>query len=230
MSIINQKACFQKNGFLVSTKKFCLSTTSLLTEFHSHFTKDSTVPIINIARKFFPILQKLSNSDPLFFDTLKQILGDKIDLIQCQLFPGLPGTSGFSPHQDGYYSDPNDPNGLVSVWIALDDVDVENGALCAWQPMPEEYAIHKPNLGGSGPKHNIPASEIGCTPPAGSLKVVLPVERGQYILLHPKLVHSSFPNVSNRSRRVILLIFTASGTTYNIGRGAKRESLQVLLP
>jgi hypothetical protein len=40
-----------------------------------------------------------------------------------------PGSVGFSPHQDDFYTRTDRPDDVITVWSAADRVDVENGAL-----------------------------------------------------------------------------------------------------
>jgi len=66
---------------------------------------------------------------PLLIKTVEAVLGGRVDLIQSQLMHGMPGTKGFSPHQDNFYNRANPRDGIVAAWMALEDVDKENGAL-----------------------------------------------------------------------------------------------------
>lgn len=108
------------------------------------------------------------------------------------------------PHQDGYYFCLV-PNEAATVWIALDDIDDENGAL--------GY------IRGSHKKGVLPhdASQVlgfsqGLT--AGARlelgeEVICRVNRGDVLVHHSLTVHFAGANTSRRSRRAIGLVYYA---------------------
>lgn len=58
------------------------------------------------------------------------LLGDDVVLKNCQLFNKTPGKSQATPaHQDGFYFMIM-PQAAVTLWLALDDANVDNG--CVW--------------------------------------------------------------------------------------------------
>jgi hypothetical protein len=59
----------------------------------------------------------------------KTLLGGEVELLGSQLMFNPPGSVGFSPHQDDFYTRTDRPDDVITVWSAADRVDVENGAL-----------------------------------------------------------------------------------------------------
>jgi phytanoyl-CoA hydroxylase len=83
-------------------------------------------------------MMRLENYDPYFRDLLKDgavqalaetVLGEKAEAVYLEYFNKPPGVSKPTPpHQDGYYFKLN-PSRAVTGWLALEDVDEENGCL-----------------------------------------------------------------------------------------------------
>ena len=80
----------------------------------------------------------MNQRDPYFADLLSNpkivglaqaLLQDEVIPKNVQFFSKPPGVGKATPpHQDGYYFC-LEPNEALTVWIALDDIDEENGAL-----------------------------------------------------------------------------------------------------
>ena len=106
------------------------------------------------------------------------------------------------PHQDGFYFCLV-PNAALTVWIALDDVDEENGAIHYWK---------RSHLGGVLP-HNA-SHVLGFSQGLASNsqaswgeETVCRVKRGDCLIHHSLMVHSAGPNPSHRTRRAIGLVY-----------------------
>jgi len=106
------------------------------------------------------------------------------------------------PHQDGFYFCIV-PNEALTVWIPLDDVDEENGAIHYWK---------RSHRGGVLP-HN--ASQVlgfsqGLAANAQASwgeETVCRVKRGDCLIHHSLMVHSAGPNSSHRTRRAIGVVY-----------------------
>ncbi|MEI8195038.1 MAG: phytanoyl-CoA dioxygenase family protein [Phycisphaerae bacterium] len=66
---------------------------------------------------------------PRVLDVLEALIGPDVLALQSMLFLKGPGKPGQGYHQDSYYI-PTFPDTLCGAWIAIDDVDEENG--CMW--------------------------------------------------------------------------------------------------
>ena len=67
---------------------------------------------------------------PALVSLVEQLIGPGIWVYFSQIFFKPPEGGGPKPaHQDNFYFGPNDPEGVVTAWIALDDATLENGCL-----------------------------------------------------------------------------------------------------
>ncbi|MEX2103819.1 MAG: phytanoyl-CoA dioxygenase family protein, partial [Bacilli bacterium] len=66
---------------------------------------------------------------PVVRGALAQLMDDEAVGVQSMYFFKEPGSPGQAAHQDFYYIK-DDPMTMVAAWIAMEDVDVENG--CLW--------------------------------------------------------------------------------------------------
>ena len=101
--------------------------------------------------------------------------------------------ASFGWHQDGGYI-PFDHDPYVTVWIALDDTTVENGAVFLLPRSPDDTATPvkhwwnedgKEYVGYDGPDPGIPAE----------------VSAGSIVIFSSLTLHRSSPNVTDRQRR-----------------------------
>jgi chlorinating enzyme len=141
---------------------------------------------------------------PVLLDYVEQLLGPDIMVWGATFFIKEPHTSNYvSWHQDLKYWGLNDSDAQVSAWLALSDVNIENGCM---KFLP---ATHK----GDMLEHVDTFSEqnvltrgqeavvdnLNCKP------IDIELKPGQVSFHHGKLLHSSAPNTSN-IRRVGLAI------------------------
>ena len=115
-------------------------------------------------------------------------------------------------HQDSLYWPLVTPkNTQVTAWIALDDVDEENG--CMWMvPETHTWGDHIDFLHGLKPTgfKSMPEVFEGCL----SKMKPCPVRKGAVHYHHALTWHGSDENISNRPRRAIALHFMDEQTTY----------------
>jgi len=130
-------------------------------------------------------------------------------------------------HQDAAYQWPIDPIDCASLWFALDDVSVENGAMevalgghrCGALPMRPTPALSDSQYFFSSQLQNSIAEEniqnfslIHCT-----------MARGECSFHHSMLPHSSPPNLTNRRRCAFVVRYCKSNTKLMIHPGMPRE-------
>ncbi len=65
---------------------------------------------------------------PRILDVLESLIGPDVLAMQSMLFLKGPGKPGQGFHQDSYYI-PTYPDSLCGAWLAVDDVDEENGCM-----------------------------------------------------------------------------------------------------
>ena len=67
---------------------------------------------------------------PALVEMVESIIGPGVSVYFSQIFFKPPEGGGPKPaHQDNFYFGPNDLDGLVTAWVALDDATLENGCL-----------------------------------------------------------------------------------------------------
>ncbi|MRG95002.1 phytanoyl-CoA dioxygenase family protein [Polyangium spumosum] len=113
----------------------------------------------------------------------------------------------FGLHQDAAYLT-TEPESLVLAFLALDDMDAENGALSV-VPGTHRDPLHVAlAMGPDGfyPVEGRPRPERDYTPE------LLPMRRGTVAFIHGRTLHASGPNRSPRPRRA-LIVHAMSGTS-----------------
>ena len=128
---------------------------------------------------------------------IESIIGKNILVAGSVLFIKEPDKKGFvSWHQDGKYQGFH-PYNYVTAWIALTNVNEENGCMWMWPGshkkdiLEHKDTFHKNNLLTRGQTiKNVPEEET----------VPIKLEPGQLSLHHPLTVHSSGLNRTNNKR------------------------------
>jgi phytanoyl-CoA hydroxylase len=157
----------------------------------------------------------MNQRDPYFADLLSNpkivglaqaLLRDEVIPKNVQFFSKPPGVGKATPpHQDGYYFC-LEPNEALTVWIALDDIDDENGAL--------HYVkgSHKKGVLPHGASHVLGFSQgliEGRVTEIGQ-EVTCRVKRGDCLVHHSLTIHSAGANPSKRPRRAIGMVYFAN--------------------
>lgn len=135
------------------------------------------------------------------------LLGARVQLVNMQYFSKPPGrVLPTPPHQDSAYFLLADPSHAVTLWLALDDVDEENGAI--------EY-VRGSHLGGLLP--HVPTGVLGFSrgladtaPVKGADNLVQRASPGDLFAHHGLTIHGAGANVSaTRQRRALGFIYYA---------------------
>lgn len=155
------------------------------------------------------VLADMARYAPLV-SAVESIIGPGVSVYFSQVFFKAPEGGGPKPaHQDNFYFGPNNEEGVVTAWIALDDATLENGCL---------YFGDGSNLGPVYP-HIAPADEpFNLQLPAEILALQpmspAPVRRGGVSFHHGNTFHQSSSNRSSRWRRAIALHYVNHGTVF----------------
>lgn len=154
-------------------------------------------PLVDIS----PVFQALSR-DERILAPLRAIYDDEALLFKDKLIFKLPGVAGYTMHQDAAYWQPFPYHSLISVMVAIDGADAENGAL-------ELFAgYHDRLLSTPGELRNMNEEEIKLIDErTGEMAVTNP---GDIVLFHSLAPHRSGYNVSNRTRRQLYLTYCAA--------------------
>jgi ectoine hydroxylase-related dioxygenase (phytanoyl-CoA dioxygenase family) len=153
---------------------------------HRHVDK----PVGPVARKYMlharlrPILRILLNDEPL--------------AVQSMFYFKPPGARGQDLHQDNFYLRVN-PGTCVAAWMAIDDVDQENGGMVAVAST-HCMDIACPEKSDSSQFFTTEHVE----PPPGSQIVPIDMKGGDVLFFNGSVIHGSYPNRSNRFRRSLI--------------------------
>jgi len=115
-------------------------------------------------------------------------------------------------HQDYSYWTRTGPIQHLTCWIALDDSTVENGCLYYIPKSHNWGLLDKPELAGdmNGIMDYLTEEQKSQFKP-----VAIELKAGYGTFHHPLLVHGSYENKSNRSRRAFVINVFADGTASN---------------
>ena len=137
-------------------------------------------------------------TEPRIIDVVADLLGDTVVLRHSHLFAKLPGDpKRVSWHQDASYW-PLTPSRVVSAWLAIDDVDIDNSAM---QVIPRSH--HHAQLrfrDSTAAENNVLVQTVDNATDYGDAPVALEMRAGQISLHSDWILHSSEPNRSNRRR------------------------------
>lgn len=120
-------------------------------------------------------------------------------------------------HQDYSYWPLAQPN-AITAWIALDDVDISNGAMrmATGSHLRGEYLPAVFGTGGTYLRDKRPSSmgAMGDPVTEGMEIEVISLKAGEMSFHHSLTWHSSGPNVSERPRRAHVIRYVADGTIW----------------
>lgn len=171
-----------------------------------------------------PAFRRLAAHPPLLAH-VEQLIGPGLRVWFSQVFLKPPGGGGPKPvHQDNFYFGPSDPQGVVTVWIALDDATTENGCLGFVD------GSHK----GPVYPHTAPQDEpfnlqVPCEIASRFTMTPSPVPRGGVSFHHGNTLHQSLANLSDHPRRAVAMHFVNRSTVFERSALAYDESIVVEL-
>lgn len=170
------------------------------------------------------VFENLARS-PALTGLVRQLIGDGLRVYFSQVFFKSPGGGGPKPvHQDNFYFGPNDPDGMVTAWIALDDADVENGCL---------FYGDGSHLGGVLDHVAPPGRPYDLLIPDELARTVAmtpaPVMRGGVSFHHGTTLHQSSDNTSSRPRRACAIHYANGSTVLQSSTLAYDETLFVTI-
>jgi phytanoyl-CoA hydroxylase len=148
--------------------------------------------------------------EPRLVQMVEDLIGPGVSVYFSQIFFKPPEGGGPKPaHQDNYYFGPDNPEGLVTAWIALDEATLENGCLYY-----AEGTNHGPVYAHVAPPDEpynlqLPAETLARHPSNPA-----PVPRGGVSFHHGNTFHHSGPNLSKRWRRACALHYVSNATVF----------------
>ncbi|WP_422359615.1 phytanoyl-CoA dioxygenase family protein [Reichenbachiella sp.] len=188
----------------------------LFHEFHSNESSDPNAVLFHslghwrIEKGFHDILW-----NPRFVVAACQLLGNKaVRFWHDQLFCKPAKHGGVVAwHQDYSYWTRTSPMQHLTCWVGLDDANTDNGCL---QYIPKSHQwelLEKIDLAGNmdSLKDHLSESQIA----EYNQKVAIEMPKGYGSFHHPLMVHGSYENRSENSRRAFVLNVFADGTKSN---------------
>ena len=137
-------------------------------------------------------------TDSRIIDVVADLLGDTVILRHSHLFAKLPNDSKrVAWHQDASYW-PLTPSRVVTAWLAIDDVDVDNSAM---QVIPRSH--HHAQLrfrDSTATENSVLVQTVDNAADYGDPPVALEMRAGQISLHSDWILHGSEPNRSDRRR------------------------------
>jgi len=149
--------------------------------------------------------------EPSLVQMVEDIIGPGVSVYFSQIFFKPPEGGGPKPaHQDNYYFGPDDPEALVTAWIALDDATIENG--CLYYAEGSHRGPVYPHVTPPGEPYNLqlPAEILARYPAIPAL-----VPRGGVSFHHGNSFHHSGTNLSQRWRRACALHYVGNATVFD---------------
>lgn len=151
-------------------------------------------------------------SDRRLVDIAEAFIGPNIGLFASH-YIAKPPLSGQAVlwHQDGSYW-PLDPMEVVTLWLAVDDSDVENGCMRVIPGSQNDRLLGEDELDRHDDGTNVLGSgmHVDEIDEAKSVDVVL--KAGDVSVHHPAVIHGSKGNQSNRWRRGLTIRYIPTST------------------
>ncbi|MBT3270990.1 phytanoyl-CoA dioxygenase family protein [Candidatus Poribacteria bacterium] len=137
-------------------------------------------------------------NEPRVLDYVEDLLGENLICWATHYFCKMPGdTKRVAYHQDASYW-PLSPSKTVTVWLAIDDVDLANGAM---QFVAGSHRDGQIAFEWSKPEEeNVLSQSVHDPEEHGAEEVAIEMTAGQISLHSDLLLHGSEPNASDRRR------------------------------
>ncbi len=165
-------------------------------DIYGKLSRDRLDPVIHLS----PIIKKISE-DKSLLDLIGKIFDNEAVLFKAKLIFKPAGTKGYGLHQDyAYYQQTGIPaDSILSVQIAIDSANEENGALIVYP------GLHKSTL----PPPDDSPRDVDPSAVDGAIQEVIEASPGDILIFHSLTPHFSEANLSQSPRRTLYL-------TYNV--------------
>jgi len=147
---------------------------------------------------------------PPLVAAVESLIGRGVDVYFSQIFFKPPERGSPKPaHQDNFYAGPNNPEGLVTAWIALDEASLANGCL---------YFVDGSHRGPIYCHVAPPDQPFHLQVPAADLAPLrfspTPVGKGGVSFHHGGTIHRSSANTSPHWRRALAITYVTKDTYF----------------
>ncbi len=220
MSYEMEKQSYDQQGFVIVRQLLSPAELAELQKNLDRYVRD-VVPTLPDADAFYhdkkrpETLKQLQRMgvDPYFRDYVQNakwtalaqtLVGEPVNIDQPEWFNKPPSTNHVTPpHQDNYYFCLT-PSNVVTIWMALDSVDAENGCL--------RYVAGSHRQGyRTHAKSKILGFSQGITdytPDDFTREIAIPLQPGDVVAHHGMTIHRADANMSTtRHRRSFAIVF-----------------------
>lgn len=220
MDTEERKTCFQRDGFVLVRKFLPPDQMEELTQELDRYIRE-VVPNLAAALAFYQekgkpesLKQLQGMSCDTFFDRYRtrrrwmalaeELLGEPVEVHEPEWFNKPPATPHPTPpHQDNFYFCLYPPK-VLTLWLALDFVDEENGCL-RYVP-----GSHLRGIRPHGPTEILGFSQgiQDWNAEDEAKEVTIELEPGDLVVHHGELIHRADPNrSSHRHRRAFAMVY-----------------------
>lgn len=222
------KQTFDRDGFVIVRQFLSADDFNELTENLDRYIRD-VVPTLPDGDAFYhdksrpETLKQLQHmgSDSYFRDYIQHprwntlaetLLGEPVVVQQPEWFNKPTGTDHATPpHQDNYYFNLSPPN-VVTIWLALETVDRENGCL-RYVPGSHLHGL-RPHGATKVLGFSQGISDYG--PHDQAQEVVVQLDAGDAVVHHGETIHRADANrSSNRTRRAFAMVIRGESCRRN---------------
>jgi phytanoyl-CoA hydroxylase len=145
--------------------------------------------------------------DNRILDVVETLIGPALGA-QSMFYFKPPGARGQAMHQDNTFLRAH-PETCLAAWIAIDDVDAENGGLAV---VPGSHEVELVCPEEADPTESFTNAEVPI--PEGLSKVQTRMKAGDVLFFHGSVVHGSRPNTSaERFRRALIFHYIPEEST-----------------
>jgi hypothetical protein len=143
----------------------------------------------------------LATSDAML-DRVENLIGPDIKLYTDQMFckPARHGSEVPWHHDSAYW--PDAEPGLLSCWLAIDDVTIENGCVRFIPGSHKNYVPHHEIVTDNPNNVTVQPGTVDA-----AKEVPVEIKAGSMSVHHSLCVHRSLPNMSDRPRRGLVMIY-----------------------
>jgi|TARA_B100000809_G_C15105214_1_gene518454 ectoine hydroxylase-related dioxygenase (phytanoyl-CoA dioxygenase family) len=147
-------------------------------------------------------------TDYRILDVVQDLLGESVILRHSHFFVKLPGDGKqISWHQDSSYW-PLSKSRVVSVWLAIDDSDIENGAM---KVIPGSHLKNQlPFIDSKEEENNVLSQTVPDAEKYGMTSTILELKSGEISLHSDWTLHGSDVNSSKRRRCGLAMRFLSN--------------------
>ncbi|MFA7238192.1 MAG: phytanoyl-CoA dioxygenase family protein [Phycisphaeraceae bacterium] len=146
--------------------------------------------------------------DPRIENVLWDVLGEEPIAAQTMFYFKPPQARGQDLHQDNFYLRIK-PGTCMAAWIAIDDVDQENGGMVV---VPGSHKLDLACPEKADPSRFFTTEHV--EPPEGMRTVPADMKAGDVLFFGGSVIHGSYPNTSkDRFRRALICHYAPVGCT-----------------